>query len=97
MDQNAVAGMIFTLLSIMLIGGFILLYPVTRHLGKLIEQKTKAGAGEVPDAPAEGEIVQLRELIRDLEAEVGRLSERQDFFEKLLAEPGRKQPERLPR
>ena len=86
MDPNAVAGMIFTLIMILLIGGMILLYPLSRQLGKLLEQKVKTNTPE-RDATAGIDAAELRALLLDLQAEVGRVAERQDFFEKLLANP----------
>ena len=96
-DPNAILGVAFTLLLVLLIGGMILLYPLTRQLGKLIETKVRSnapadGPGSEPALQAE----QMRELIRDLQVEVGRLSERQEFFERLIADASSRQPEKLP-
>lgn len=38
-DPNAILGVAFTLLLVLLIGGMILLYPLTRQLAKLIDTK----------------------------------------------------------
>ncbi|NIP58516.1 MAG: hypothetical protein GWM92_09515, partial [Gemmatimonadetes bacterium] len=37
MDPLIAASMIFTLILVVLIGGFIVLFPVTRRLGKALE------------------------------------------------------------
>lgn len=85
-DGTAVAGMIFSLLCLLIIGGTILVYPLTRRLGELMEQRLeerRMGRG-----PGDGvEVAELRELkaaVRSLEAEVARLSEKQGFVEGLL-------------
>lgn len=82
MDPNALAGMAFTLVLTCLIGGFVLLYPVSRRLGALLESKMereKRGAG-----PASAEVTQLAESVRSLESELRMLKERQEFTENLL-------------
>ena len=85
-DGTAVAGMIFSLLCLVIIGGTILMYPLTRRLGQLMEQRLeerRLGRG-----PTEGvDVAELRELkaaVRSLEAELARLSEKQGFVEGLL-------------
>jgi cell division protein FtsB len=79
MDPLALAGMVFTLLVILMIGGFILLFPVSRRLGKVLERwlEEKRPGGKEP------EIAQLRAAVQALEREVRSLSERQDFVESL--------------
>lgn len=79
MDPLALAGMVFTLLVILMIGGFILLFPVSRRLGKVLERwlEEKRPAGKEP------EVAQLRAAVQALEREVRSLSERQDFVESL--------------
>lgn len=84
MDMIPIAGMIFSLLALMMIGGFIMLFPVTMRLGKVLEQwladrKLKQGES--------AEIRELRESVRALEGEVRRLAERQDFTEQALLPP----------
>jgi uncharacterized protein HemY len=66
---------------ITMIGGFIMLFPITLRLGKVLEQwladrKLKQGES--------AEIRALREVVQGLQAEVRRLAERQDFVEQVL-------------
>lgn len=89
MDTNAVAGMLFTLVILAMIGGFILLWPISRRLGAILEQRLNERSGSLP---ATGQIQQLQVTIRELQAEVERLAERQDFTEALLQE---QEPRRL--
>ena len=86
MDSVAIAGMIFSLLAIMMIGGFILLFPLSRRLGAVLEQRLR----EKDSAEASAEqIEELRRAVRSLEAEVRALSERQAFTDSLLDVPER--------
>lgn len=83
MDPNAFAGMIFTLMLAIVVGGFILLFPLSRRLGALLEERIQERRRPVVAAPTE-EIRRLTEVVDRLEEEVRRLSERQDFAEQLL-------------
>ncbi len=77
------AGMIFSLLVVLIIAGSILLFPLTRRLGTLLEmriQDRREGEG----ALSSGEVAELRELMQSLQAEVERVAERQQFTERLL-------------
>ena len=89
MDPEAIAGMVFTLILISMIGGFILIAPLTKRLGALLEQKVQ-NQGASRDPQAAREIAQLREQLAALEQQVTRLKDRQDFSEQLVAENQRK-------
>lgn len=91
MDPNALAGMVTTLILAAMVGGFILLYPLTRRLGALLEQRVQ---GKMTADPGENrEVAQLREQVGVLERQVARLTERQEFTEQLVSE---KQSRSLP-
>lgn len=84
-DGTALAGMVFSLLCLVVIGGIILMYPLTRRLGQLMEQRLeerKAGGGLAELDPSE--LLDLQTALHSLEGEVARLSERQRFVERLL-------------
>lgn len=84
MDPNAIAGMAFTLILTVLVGGFILLYPVSKRLGAFLESRLHDRIPQpAPTTPAELE--SLRNSVASLQAEVQRLSERQDFMEQLAS------------
>ena len=78
MDPNAIAGMIFTLLLAGLVGGFILLYPVSRRLGLLLEEKLHPK--RPPPGVSADALEALQQSVHALEGEVKRLTERQDFM-----------------
>ncbi len=83
MDPMAIAGMVFTLIFTALIGGLILLYPLAKRLGLLIESKIQD-----KDAARAGltDGTQLKEMVRSLEGQVRLLAERQEFTEQLLSQ-----------
>jgi hypothetical protein len=83
MDPAIIPMMIFTVIVLMLIGGFILLLPLTRRLGALLEHRMLAEdrAGRSVDVEA------LARAVDTLRDEVERLAERQEFTEKLLDRP----------
>lgn len=85
MDPNALGGMITTLLLVAMIGGFILLFPLSRRLGALLEEKVLQS--KRPPVPQTEELRALHDQVHDLQNEVRRLSERQQFTEQLLERP----------
>ena len=85
MDPNALAGMAFTLILVVLIGGFILTFPLAKRLGLLIESKIQ----DKNDPGRVEETRKLKEQIRTLESQVRLLAERQQFTEQLLAQRSR--------
>ncbi len=91
MDPNALAGMAFTLILAAMVGGFILLFPIARRLGLLLEGKIQDRKDPVRAELAEAR--KLKEHIEALEAQLKLLSERHDFTEQLLA---RKEKTSLP-
>ncbi|HET9983209.1 MAG TPA: hypothetical protein VFQ38_06470 [Longimicrobiales bacterium] len=83
MDPMALAGMIFTLILVVLIGGIIVLFPITKRLGLLLESKLQERGK--PPALAPADTARLLEAVAALEAEVRRLAERQEFTERLVS------------
>ncbi len=84
MEPEIVAGMVFSITVLVLIGGFVLLYPLSRQLGKYLEKRM------LPEGSADAAAAELSALTRSVEGlrqEVERISERQDFTERLLDEP----------
>ena len=69
---------------IVLLGGFTLLFPLTRQLGKVLEKKYLEDGTDGTNAE---EVAALRRAVQALTGDVERLSEGQDFTEKLLEGP----------
>ena len=80
MDPMALGMMIFTVVVIVLIGGFILLLPLTRRLGQFLEYRM-SDKRRVEESEDRDRLLRAIEALRD---DVVRLAERQDFTEKLL-------------
>lgn len=89
MDPMALAGMLFVLIMVAMIGGVVLLLPISRRLGKYLEQRLDAGRGAGADPAKLGEV---KDLILSLQAQIDRVAERQEFTERLLAERTDSQP-----
>lgn len=79
MDIEFIVSLVFSLLVISIVGGGILLFPIMRRLGALLERRLEAEA-----LPGQ-ELRQLKAAVRSLTEQVRSLQERQDFAEKLLA------------
>lgn len=75
--------MIFVLLLVMMVGGYILLFPIARRLGAVLEQSLSNPKGSGTGA---ADVAELRSAVRELRVELSRLEERQVFTESLLAE-----------
>ncbi len=83
MDPFILQAMIFSIVVIVLLGGFTLLFPLTRQLGKVLEKYLEDRTG---GTNAE-EVAALRRAVQALTGDVERLSERQEFTERLLEGP----------
>ncbi len=95
MDPLIQGAMIFTLVMTIVVGGFIISFPVMRRLGALLEESirerraARLDQGQV--GKIEAEIVDVRSSLERIEGHLGLLAERQDFVENLLGhrDPGR--------
>lgn len=91
-DPFMLAAFTFTLLVILLIGGFVIAFPVTRRLGALLEEwveerrRAKLGAGDAEELHRR--LADVRDRLDRLEKHVELVSERQRFTESLLEGPG---------
>lgn len=82
MDYEFIFSLVFSLLVIIIVGGGILLFPITRRLGRLLERRL-----EVEALPGD-ELRHLRESMRTLSKQLETLQERQDFTDRLLSSGG---------
>ena len=89
MEPMALAGMLFVLVLIAMIGGFILLIPISRRLGRVLDAWLLEKRGGVNQE----ELIQLRQAVQSLEAEVTSLAERQQFTDRLLESRSREKRE----
>ena len=90
MDIVPLAGMLFSLLVVLIIAGSILMFPVMRRVGRLLETRLEERRGEVGEPE---DVRSLREMVEGLQEEVRLLAERQQFTERLLESGRRRSPE----
>lgn len=83
MDPAALAGMIFTLLLLGMIGGFILLIPASRRLGAILDYWLKE---KTETSSPSAETAQARALLESVATRLEALEEKQVFMEELLSE-----------
>ncbi len=85
MDPMALMGMLFVLIVVAMVGGFILLAPLFRRLGAVLEHwlNERGKANQI----GPGEFGRIREEVATLRDEMEALANRQDFVEKLLEGP----------
>ncbi|MCI0433598.1 MAG: hypothetical protein L0271_08105 [Gemmatimonadetes bacterium] len=99
MDPFSIAPMIVAVTFIVVTGGVILLRPVARRLGDLIDvmiaDKRRVSQ---PDALTPSDVERLRNVIESVDQRLRLLEERQDFTDALLgaqnraARPGESEP-----
>ncbi len=93
----AIAELIFAFAMVTVIGLFLLAIPITRRLGRVLDEWIKLRNESQPDRELTEQLVtEVRELshhIDSLEQRMDLVAERQDFTESLI-ESGRK--ERIP-
>jgi len=91
MDPYTLGGMIFSLIMVLIIGGFIVTFPIVRRLGGLMEEyirerrDTRLDRGEL--GRVEGELQHVREALETLRRQLDLVQERQDFMEELVERP----------
>jgi divalent metal cation (Fe/Co/Zn/Cd) transporter len=89
MDPYALGGMIFSVVMVLIIGGFIITFPLLKRLGGLMEESIR----ERRDARLEkgqveqisGDIAELRSAFESIERQLELVGERQEFVENLLS------------
>ena len=83
MDPELIPMMIFTVIVLAMFGGFIVLLPITRRLGKFLEYRMTERTQLMENEERE----RLLKAIESLRDDVARLAERQEFTERLLDKP----------
>ncbi len=83
---DIVAPMIMMIVLTLTIGGVILLKPLSKHLGRLLE----AMADERQNPAIGRDMVQIQQQLDAVTSRLSLLEERQDFHERLLESPDRR-------
>ncbi|HSH76889.1 MAG TPA: hypothetical protein VLA09_14470 [Longimicrobiales bacterium] len=92
MDLEIMAGMVFSLVVLLMIGGFVLLLPLSQRLGKLLELWIDQHRSLKPGGGLDGEATQ--QMIAELSARLRALEEQQVFLEELVSKKGALPPPR---
>jgi len=87
------AGMIFSLLMMILIGTFVLAFPITRRLGRIMEEWLVIRRGSVPERETlhriERTVESVGQRLEAVEQRLDLVGERQEFTESLLEQQRR--------
>ena len=92
MNPADVAPFVVAIVTILTVGGVVILRPITKRLGDLIELYTRDRTPEL-----QGDVQQIRDLLETMNARMQLLEERQDFTERLLSSGQKEKPRELPR
>lgn len=78
MEWEFIAPMVLLTTTVLTIGGVLVLRPIAKRLGDVLELFAKS------QTVGDGEVQQLRELMETMNARLQLMEERQDFTERLL-------------
>jgi hypothetical protein len=92
MDPGSIAPMIVMVTGIVTTGGVLILRPIAKRLGGLLEVMTQER--RLPDRGAE--VAQLRDLMQSIDSRLSLIEERQDFAEAILSSGERPRQAALP-
>ncbi|MCG6957531.1 MAG: hypothetical protein LJF04_16195 [Gemmatimonadetes bacterium] len=82
LDWAEIAPMIVGVVLILTVGGVMVLRPIAKRIGDLLELYARD-----KQAGLEGEVHQVRDLVETMNARLQLLEERQDFTDRLLTAP----------
>lgn len=86
-DYDLLIVAVSSLLFFVVIGGTILLYPLTRKLGHLLEARTREPrAARDTDLPDDAGVSGIVARLEAMEEQLAMLTERQEFLDRLLME-----------
>jgi hypothetical protein len=89
-DWNEVAPMVVGVVMFLTIGAVLILRPISKRVGELLEIYAKE-----KDSGAPAEMRRVRELLESVDARLRLVEERQDFTDKLLEAHSTRERERL--
>lgn len=88
-DWGEVAPMIVAVVFILTTGGVLVLRPIAKRIGELMELYARDKTSGI-----ENDVGQIRDLLETMNARLQLMEERQDFTERLLTGEKQKQPRR---
>lgn len=91
LDWDMIAPMVVMIVLTLTIGGVLILRPIAKRVGDLLDVMIREKQG--PRAGALNELSRIREIMESLDARLSLMEERQDFTDSLLdADARRKLP-----
>lgn len=81
-DWDVIAPMVVMIVMTLTIGGVLILRPIAKRLGDLIDVMIREKQAPRPEPVAE--LARVREIVESIDARLSLLEERQDFTESLL-------------
>ena len=88
MEWEFIAPMIMTVVLILTVGGVMVLRPIAKRVGDLLEMYVRDRSEGL-----EGEIHHMRDLLETMNARLQLMEERQDFTERLLSGQKSREPQ----
>lgn len=79
MDWDLIAPMVVAIVFFLTVGGVIILRPIAKRIGDLLEVYAREREGGL-----EVEVRQMREILETMNSRLQLMEERQDFAERLL-------------
>lgn len=86
MELEILAPMLVAIVLILTVGGVVLLRPLSRRLGELLEVMAR----EREQPRLEGEVERLRDVVETMSGRLALLEERVDFTDALLSDSDRR-------
>ena len=83
MEWELFAPMVVLLTAILTVGGVLLLRPLTKRLGDLLQ--IMAEERRIKDRPQTKELGQVRDVLEAINSRLALLEERQDFTDQLIS------------
>ncbi len=84
LDWDAIAPMVVAIVLFITVGGVLVLRPIAKHLGTLLEAMTR----EKLQGSDRQEMMHVRELLETMNQRLQLMEERQEFTDRLLEERG---------
>lgn len=82
LDWDVIAPMLVMIVLTLTVGGVLILRPIAKRVGDLLDVMIREK--QVPGPGASGEVTRIREILESLDARLSLMEERQDFTDSLL-------------
>lgn len=86
LDWDVIAPMVVMIVAIITTGGVLVVRPITKRISELLELYARDKRSGL-----ENDVAQMRDLLETMSARFQLLEERQDFTERLLNDPSKRE------